>query len=119
MSPDFLALKRHWTVDETIEYLRRNKPEASQPYYLYVVDAEGRLTGIVSLRDIVVADGESLVEDVMTAEVINVPATADREEAAERVRHYNLLALPVVDDEGRLVGVITADDVLDVQSRGH
>ncbi len=115
MSPDFVALKRHWTVDQTIDYLRRNKPEASQPYYLYVVDVDARLTGIVSLRDIVVADGASLVEEIMTPEVISVPASADREEAAERVRHYNLLALPVLDGEGHLLGVITADDVLDVQ----
>jgi magnesium transporter len=115
MNPDVLALKAHWSVDETIRFLRTQKPDSNQPYYLYAVDAEGRLQGIVSLRDIVIADPETLIEDIMTREVISVAASADREVAAERMRHYDLLALPVVDDEGRLLGVITPDDVLDVQ----
>jgi magnesium transporter len=79
------------------------------------VDSDGRLQGVVSLRDIVIAEPETLLEDIMTPEVISVDARTDREVAAERMRHYNLLGLPVVDEEGRLLGVITADDVLDVQ----
>ncbi|HEY7268352.1 MAG TPA: magnesium transporter [Dehalococcoidia bacterium] len=115
MSPDVLALQRDWTVDQTIDYLRRQKPDAEHPYYLYVVDIEGLLQGIVSLRDIIVSSGAARLEDIMTTEVISIAAGSDQELAAERMRHYNLLALPVVDSEGRLLGVITADDVLDVQ----
>jgi magnesium transporter len=115
MNPDVLALKAHWTVDETISFLRAQKPDSNHPYYLYAVDAESKLQGIVSLRDIVIADAETLIEDIMSREVISVAASADREDAAERMRHYDLLALPVVDGEGRLLGVITPDDVLDVQ----
>ncbi|HXH21732.1 MAG TPA: magnesium transporter [Dehalococcoidia bacterium] len=115
MNPDVLALRRDWTVDETIRFLRTQKPDPHQPYYLYVVDDESKLQGIVSLRDIVVAEPEERLGDIMSTDVISVPASADREVAAERMRHYDLLALPVVDDEGRLLGVITPDDVLDVQ----
>jgi magnesium transporter len=96
MTPDVLALQRDWTVEETIEFLRR-------------------LQGIVSLRDIIVASPAERLEDIMSTDVISIAAGSDREAAAERMRHYNLLALPVVDSEGRLLGVITADDVLDVQ----
>ena len=115
MNPDILSLKRHWTVDQTIQFLRQQKPDSTQPYYLYVVDSDGRLQGVVSLRDIVIAEPVTLLEDIMSTDVISVDARTDREVAAERMRHYNLLGLPVVDDEGRLLGVITADDVLDVQ----
>jgi magnesium transporter len=115
MSPDVLALQRDWTVEQTIDFLRRQKPDSDQPYYLYVVDLDGRLQGIVSLRDIIVASPAERLEDVMSTDVISIAAGSDREAAAERMRHYNLLALPVVDPEGRLLGVITPDDVLDVQ----
>jgi magnesium transporter len=115
MTPDVLTLQRDWTVEETIEFLRRQKPDSDQPYYLYVVDMDGRLQGIVSLRDIIVASPAERLEDIMSTDVISIAAGSDREAAAERMRHYNLLALPVVDSEGRLLGVITADDVLDVQ----
>ena len=99
MSPDVLALQRDWTVDQTIDFLRRQKPDAEHPYYLYVVDIEGLLQGIVSLRDIIVSSGAARLEDIMTAEVISIAAGSDQEVAAERMRHYNLLALPVVDPE--------------------
>jgi magnesium transporter len=115
MSPDVLALQRDWTVDQTIDYLRSQKPDAEHPYYLYVVDGEGSLQGIVSLRDLIVSSPASRLEEVMTPDVISIAAGTDQEIAAERMRHYNLMALPVVDEEGRLLGVITADDVLDVQ----
>jgi magnesium transporter len=115
MSPDVLALRGEWTVDETLRFLRRQKPDSSQPYYLYVVDPEGRLEGIVSLRSLIVSDPGTRLEDIMSTEVISIPAESDREVVAERMRHYSLLALPVVDGDGRLLGVISADDVLDVQ----
>jgi magnesium transporter len=115
MSPDVLRLQANWTMDETIAFLRRQHPDSEQPYYLYVVAADGRLQGIVSLRQLIASPSESRLEDIMSREVISVRAEADREEAAERMRHYDLLALPVVDSESRLLGVITSDDVLDVQ----
>jgi magnesium transporter len=115
MSPDIVTVREEWTVERTISYLRRLQPDSSQAYYLYAVDEAERLRGIVSFRDLIVSHPETRIETVMSTEVFSVPAGSDRELAAELMRHYNLLALPVVDEDGRLLGVITADDVLDVQ----
>jgi magnesium transporter len=115
MSKEFVALHRTWTVDQAIEFLRNEGPDANQTFYLHVVDDDGRLTGIVGLRNLVTSAPETPIAAIMTESAISVVATEDQEVAAERMRHYNLLALPVVDAEDRLVGVITADDVLDVQ----
>jgi magnesium transporter len=115
MSPAVVALHKGWTVDEAIAYLRSQKPDVDYPYYLYVVDADHRLEGIVSMRQLIVSDPGTKLGDIMDRDVISVSAGADQEVAAEKMRHYDLMALPVVDDDGRLVGVITADDVLDVQ----
>jgi magnesium transporter len=115
MSPDFVALRRDWTVDGAIQFLRKEQPNADQPFYLYVVDEDQRLTGIVGLRDLVTAAPETPIAAILRETPINVRTTEDQEVAAERMRHYNLLALPVIDEGRRLRGVITADDILDVQ----
>lgn len=114
MTSDFVALHREWTVDEALSYLRRTRPDAEQAFYLYVVDEGHRLEGVVSLRQIVVASPEERISDVMTPEVISVQASEDQEEAARRIEHYALVALPVVDDEHRLVGVVSVDALIDV-----
>ncbi|HLF79483.1 MAG TPA: magnesium transporter [Dehalococcoidia bacterium] len=115
MSTEYVALQRTWTVDEAIQFLRREGPEADQTFYVYVVDDEEGLTGVVGLRNLVTAAPETPIAAIMTESTISVRVDEDQEVAAERMRHYNLLALPVVDAEDRLRGVITADDVLDVQ----
>lgn len=115
MSSDFVALRRNWTIEEAINFLRSEQPDTSHAFYLYTVDEEQRLQGVVSLRSVVTAAPETPVAAVTTEAVISVGAHEDQEVAAERMRHYNLLALPVIDADGRLVGVISADDVLDVQ----
>jgi magnesium transporter len=114
MTPDLVALDKQWTADRSIGYLRRIKPEAEQVWYLYVVDADRRLEGVVSLRQLLVASPKTTVEEIMTPEVISVPAGTDQEECARIAQHYNLGALPVVDEQHRLVGVISGDDLLDV-----
>jgi magnesium transporter len=115
MSPDVVAIGRDWTVDEAIAFLRRQRPDAEQPFYLYVVDEAARLTGTVSLRALITAAPPTRISAILAEEPISVLASEDQEVAAERMRHYNLMALPVVDDGERLLGVITADNVLDVQ----
>ena len=115
MSVDIVALQRRWTVEEAISFLRTESPDDTHPFYLYVVDDEGKLIGTVSLRSLVTAAPETPIAAITREEVLSVEATEDQEVAAERMRHYNLLALPVVDAQDRLRGVITADDVLDVQ----
>jgi magnesium transporter len=115
MSVDVVALQRRWTVEEAIAFLRKESPDDTHPFYLYVVDDAGGLIGTVSLRSLVTAAPETPIAAITREEILSVEVTEDQEVAAERMRHYNLLALPVVDAENRLRGVITADDVLDVQ----
>jgi magnesium transporter len=115
MSVDFVAVQRRWTVEEAINFLRHEAPDDTHPFYLYVVDDDGRLQGTVSLRSLVTAAPETPIAAITREDLITVQATEDQEVAAERMRHYNLLALPVVDAAEKLRGVITADDVLDVQ----
>jgi magnesium transporter len=115
MSPDVVTVHEEWTVERTIDYLRRLQPDSSQAYYLYAIDEADRFMGVVSFRDLIVSHPETRIDAIMSTEVFSVPAGSDRETAAEIMRHYNLLALPVVDEEQRILGVITADDVLDIQ----
>jgi magnesium transporter len=115
MSTEWIALRREWTVEESLWYLRRQPLDPDQPFYVYVVDRLERLIGIVSLRALITAAPFVEIGSIMTESVIDVRVDEDQEAAAERMRHYNLLALPVVDGEGHLRGVITADNILDVQ----
>lgn len=114
MTSDYVALHRDWTVDQTLTYLRRTKPQAEQSYYLYVVGDDHRLEGVVSLRQLVVASPEERIGDLMTPEVVSVSTAADQEEVARQIAHYNFVALPVVDEERHLVGVISVDRAMDV-----
>lgn len=114
MTTWFIALRRHTTAEQAIRFLREVSPEMEIPYYLYVVDRERRLIGIVGLRDLVIAQPEATMEMIMDPEVIHVTVGVDQEEAARKMTRYDLAVLPVVDDQNRLVGVITHDDLVDV-----
>ncbi len=114
MTTAFLALRRKTTAEQAIQFLREIAPDAEVPYYLYVVDAQRRLIGVVGLRELVVADPQSTIETIMNPAVIRVQAGTDQEEVARLMSHYDLASLPVVDEAGRLLGVITLDDVVDV-----
>ena len=114
MTTDYVALHRLWTVEEAIAYLRRTRPAAEQVFYLYVVDDEHRLEGVVSLRQLVVAEPPERVGDLMEPEVVSALVSEDQEELARRIAHYNFVALPVVDEGRHLVGVVSVDDLMDV-----
>lgn len=114
MTPAFPHLRRLMTCQQAIDYLRALDPDTETPYYLYVLDRAERLIGIVGLRDLIVASPESSVEAIMTRDVISVPLGTDQEECARLISKYSLLALPVVDSAGRLVGVINHDDIVEV-----
>jgi magnesium transporter len=114
MTRGFVALHRDMSVGEAMTLLRARKPLAEEAYYLYVLDANNRLQGIVNLRQLIVADPDTKIEDVMTRDVISVRPDTDQEEAANLLQHYRLRALPVVDENGVLSGIITADDIIDV-----
>jgi magnesium transporter len=114
MTSEYLALRRRMTAGEAIRAIRAWKPEAETIYYLFVVDRQGLLCGVVGLRQLVIAEPGTLIEDIMDSEVISVPAGTDQEECARLMTRYDLLALPVVDADGVLLGVITVDDMMDV-----
>jgi len=109
-----VVLHKEMTAEGAIAYLRAVAPESEDVYYLFVVDQNVRLVGVVSLRQLVVVPPWTRVEDIMDPEIIQVRADADQEEAARLMSRYDLLALPVVDHLGHLLGVITHDDLVDV-----
>lgn len=113
MTTEFVAVPEHLTAGETIDRLRQLEPDAETIYYVYVTDDDGRLTGVLSLRDLIVAQPDTKISEVMINEPVAVGALADQDEVAEVVAHYNLLAVPVVDDDRHLVGIVTVDDAID------
>ncbi|MBN1964063.1 MAG: magnesium transporter [Anaerolineae bacterium] len=114
MTSDYIALRRLMTAQEAIEVLRAWQPDAEMLYYLFVVDARGKLCGVVGLRHLIVADPQTRIADIMDPDVIAIPAGADQEDAANLMQRYDLLALPVTDADGHLLGVVTIDDAVDV-----
>jgi len=114
MTTEFVDLKEFLSVSQALKLVRQRATFSETIYSLYVTDKERHLTGILSLRDLVVADPESLIGEVMTREVVNVRTDTDQEEVARAIQRYDFLALPVVDLEKRLVGIVTVDDVIDV-----
>jgi magnesium transporter len=107
-------IKQNMTVDEAIWHLRHLSPDSEDIYYLFVEDEAGHLVGVVSLRQLVVAKPGTFIRDIMDPDPIFVEVGADQEEAARLMQRYDLLALPVVDADSMLVGMITYDDLLDV-----
>ena len=114
MIPHVIAFRGTMTAAEAIDVLRRSSPDEETAYYLFVTDNAERLTGVVSLRQLVVASPKATLDSFMHRDVITVDVGADQEECARILAKYDLLALPIVDEDRRLVGVVTADDVIDV-----
>lgn len=113
MTRDVAALRRFWTVAETFDFLRALE-DAETLHYLYVVDRNDKLIGVAPLRDLILASPDATIESIMQPDIVSVPVTADQEELAEMVARYDYFAIPVVDENGRLLGVVTVDDVLDI-----
>jgi magnesium transporter len=115
MSPRYVRLRPDMSVDEAIAYLRRAARERVETiYYIYVVDAGHHLLGVVSFRDLFAARSGSRVRDVMSTDIVTVRADLDQEEVANVIAESNLMAVPVVDVEGRIQGIVTVDDIVDV-----
>lgn len=113
MTTEFVAVPETLTAAQTIDRLRELEPDAETIYYVYVTDEDGKLVGVLSLRDLIVAKPDTPISEVMIREPVAVGVLANQDEVAEVVAHYNLLAVPVVDEEGRLVGIVTVDDAID------
>ncbi|MBX9688482.1 MAG: magnesium transporter [Candidatus Obscuribacterales bacterium] len=115
MSTDYLAVNASMRADEALVHLRETyKKEEEEIYDLFVVDADERLVGWLSVKELLMAPADATVESLMDTNLIQVSVDTDQEEAAEKIQKYDLLSLPVVDKEGRLRGIITADDAIDV-----
>jgi len=114
MTTEFVDLKEFHSAAQALAIVRRRARDTETIYSLYVTDGSRHLTGILSLRDLVTADPEARIGDVMTREVVSVGTDTDQEEVARAIQRYDFLAVPVVDREQRLVGIVTVDDVIDV-----
>ncbi len=114
MTTEVLPLSQELTVEEALSYLRQHSEHLEMIYYLYIVDDEHHLVGVVSLRELVVADPGTQLKDLMDPDVIKVTTATDQEEVARIIAKYDLLGVPVVDADNHLVGLVTVDDVIDV-----
>lgn len=113
MTSEYALLHPDLNAREAVEHLRREAPDKETIYHAYVVDPQRRLLGVVSLRELIVAAATTNVETLMTRDVVSVQANAPVREAIKAIDHYDLLAVPVIDDGHALVGIVTVDDVLD------
>ncbi len=114
MVPDFIALREDMTAREAIESLQKEHLDVEMPFYLYVTDEYGKLTGVCSLRQLVVVPSQKTLREFMSTDVFSVRTGTDQEEVAKLVARYDILAVPVVDNTNKLVGIVTVDDVIDI-----
>lgn len=114
MTPDYITLRKDMTVGEALAYIKREGMDSETIYTCYVKDEGRKLLGIVSLRTLVIADDFTPIEELMHTDIVRVNVYDDQEEVSDIFTKYGFLAIPVVDNEGRIVGIITVDDILDV-----
>jgi len=114
MTTDYISFPPDMTAEEVMKELRLVAPDIEMIYYLYVVDREDRLLGVLSLKDLILAAPKAELASFMVTNPKRILATEDKKEVAEMVSRYNLYAIPVVDESDRLLGIITVDDVVDM-----
>lgn len=114
MTTEYAWLPAHITTSEALDRLRLQAPNSETIYYVFILDAERRLRGVLSLRDLILAPRQMLVRDIMDKDPVYVRVSDDREQVANELARYDLIAIPVVDAERRLVGIVTHDDVIDI-----
>ena len=116
MTSDYATLKKDMTVAQAMAYLRDEAPDAETIYQAYIVSDKRKLLGEVSLRDLILADLNKSIQDLMISDVVHALVTDDQEDIAKKIARYDLLALPITDERGVLVGIVTYDDAMDVVS---
>ena len=116
MTSDYAMLKKDMSVADAMASLRNEAPDAETIYQAYVTDDDRKLLGVVSLRDLIIADVGRSIKDLMISDVVSAQATDDQEDIAKQIARYDLLALPITDERGVLVGIVTYDDAMDVVS---
>ena len=114
MTTEYVSIPQFSTVRSAMTILRNEAPSAETIYYVFVVDEDNRLTGVVSLRDLIITDEDTLIQSIMNERVVSVLVSDDQEDVARTTQDYNLLAVPVVDFQQHMLGIITVDDIIDV-----
>ncbi|WP_422392718.1 magnesium transporter [Mesobacillus harenae] len=114
MTTEFVAISANQTVRSAMYILKKEAPGAETIYYVYVLDEERRLAGVVSLRDLIITEDDVMISEIMNDRITSVSVGEDQEEVARMMRDYNFLAVPVVDFQNHLLGIITVDDIMDV-----
>ncbi len=117
MTTEFIVVESDDTALSAMKILKHDATDAETIYYIYVSDAHKKLLGVLSLRTLIVAADDAIIADLMEDRVVSVLVTEDQEEVAHKIRDYNLLAVPVIDEENRLLGIITVDDIIDVMDK--
>ena len=119
MATEFISVKENMTIGDTLAYLQKESPEAETSYYIYVVDENGLLKGVISLRDIVVSSFDIKISDIMNSNAMSIPVDMDQEEVGHIFEKYGFLTMPVVNEATRILGIITADDIMGILSDEH
>ncbi len=114
MTTEYISIHAHQTVHSAMQILKQEAPNAETIYYVFVIDEDEKLAGVISLRDLIISEPDTMISDIMNERVYSVSVAEDQEEVARRMKDYNFLALPVVDFQGHLLGIITVDDIVDV-----
>lgn len=114
MLPEFVSVSADMTAEEALMALREKSDDVEMVYYIYVVNVHGHLVGVLSMRKLVVAPTHRRISEIMETDILSVTSDTDQEEVARLVAEYDLLAIPVVDDSNKLLGIVTVDDVIDV-----
>lgn len=114
MTPDYISLEQSWTVRRALRHIKNVGMDSETVYTCYVKSSGRVLEGIVSLRTLVVSDDDVLISDLMHTDIVSINVYEDQEEVSEKFKKYGFIAIPVVDNEKRLVGIITVDDIFDV-----
>ncbi|MEQ6375516.1 magnesium transporter [Bacillaceae bacterium S4-13-58] len=114
MTTEFVVIHENQTVREAMIHLRKEAPDAETIYYIYVISEKKKLVGVISLRDLIIAEEDTSIGDIMSERVVSVPVGENQEDIARMMRDYDFLAVPVIDFQGHLLGIITVDDIMDV-----
>lgn len=114
MATEFISIRENKTIEKTLKYLQKEAPDAESAYYLYVINKENVLKGVVSLRDIVCNDFNTKISEITNTNVISVPYYMDQEEVASKFEKYGFMAMPVVDENNKILGIVTVDDIVEV-----
>lgn len=114
MTTEFISIHANQTVHSAMQILKSEAPNAETIYYLFVIDEDKKLVGVISLRDLIINDSDTMISELMNERVYSVSVAEDQEEVARKMKDYNFLALPVIDFRGHLLGIITVDDIVDV-----